>query len=336
MKSKLLLSQIVLMIAACLIIAECRGKHEERIREVIVEEIPDTIYRPWDKVKDDTFYEIDEDKRFNIENNDGSIFIYGVNEDGKSVTIYGGNPNGIETMVIPTEIKKDDMRYKVTHIAEFAFASFDNDSIIWTKGVKSIVIEEGIETSGIYCFEYCPDLETVSIPASMKNLAAGMFSDCPKLAKVIIPDDSQMLEIEDAVFMNCCRLTDFEIPKHVTKIGAAPWKNCKSLRYISVAHGNVDFKSPDGVLYTFRGGKLIQYPAGKREKNYKVASGTREIYNAAFMGNAYIEKVEFPSSLEEISHIVFGDCTALKEVKFNKELRYIGKSVLRIAAILRK
>ena len=85
--------------------AGCGYGSRDTVEDTVVWEVPDTVYRPWDEVKDDDYYKIAEDKRFNIEYADGSILIFGVNEDGESVNVFGGNPNGVEKLVITSNLQ---------------------------------------------------------------------------------------------------------------------------------------------------------------------------------------------------------------------------------------
>ena len=314
----------------------CGKGSKDVTEESVVWEVPDTVYRPWDEVKDDDYYKIAEDKRFNVEYPDGSILIFGVNEDEETVNVFGGNPNGVKKLVIPGEVEFSGRKYRVYRIAKHAFATFFNDSIKWMEGVKNIVVSEGIENCGLGCFEGAPDVEHISLPSSLLSIGYSAMSDCVKLEKVEFTEDPKLLMIEDFAFMNCTSLKEFEIPASVRRIRQGPWRNCKALPYFSIAEGNTEYKVADGVLYTISGRQLVQYPAGKTDKEYQVEFGTMEIDNSAFYGNEYLEKVIFPNSLETIQHIGFAECTALEDVEFNVGLKWIGNAAFKGCTSLKK
>lgn len=314
----------------------CGNKSKGTVEDAVVWEVPDTVYRPWDEVKDYDYYKIAEDKRFNVEYPDGSILIFGVNEDDETVNVFGGNPNGVEKLVIPGEVEFSGKKYRVYRIARHAFATFFNDSIKWMEGVKEISVGEGIENFGLGCFEGAPDVERINLPASLSSIGYSAMSDCEKLEKVVIAEDSKLLMIEDFAFMNCTALKEFEIPASVRTIRMAPWRNCKSLQSLSIKGGNPEYKVENGVLYTISGRQLVQYPAGKKDKEYQVAFGTIEIDNSAFYWNDYLEKVMLPNSLETIQHLGFAECAALKEVEFNFGLKWIGNSAFQGCKSLKK
>lgn len=314
----------------------CGSGSKGSVQDTVVWEVPDTVYRPWDEVKDDDYYKIAEDKRFKVEYPDGSILIFGVNDDEETVNVFGGNPNGVEKLVIPGEVELSGKKYRVFRIARHAFATFFNDSIKWMDGVKEISVGEGIENCGLGCFEGAPDVEHISLPASLSDIGYAAMSDCEKLEKVEIAENSKLLMIEDFAFMNCSSLKEFKIPASVKRIRQGPWRNCKALRSLSINEGNPEYKVEDGVLYTISGRQLVQYPAGKRDKQYQVEFGTMEIDNSAFYGNEYLEKVALPNSLETIQHLGFAECTALKNVEFNVGLKWIGNSAYKGCANLKK
>lgn len=322
------MNKIIFMMVGCGVgvLASGCGSGAKKNLDPIVWEEPDIVYRPWDEVKDDDYYKIPEEGRFMVENADGSVFIYGVNEDKETVTIFGGNPNGVEKLIIPGEVEFSNRKYVVSRIASHAFATFFNDSIKWMEGVKEIVVGEGLESCGLGCFEGAPDVVHINLPASLSSIGYGAMSDCERLEKVDIAKESNLLMIEDFAFMNCVKLKEFEIPKSVRRIRQGAWKNCKALPYFSIEKGNEEYKVDNGVLYTISGRQLVQYPAGKRDKEYLVESGTIEIDNSAFFGNEYLESVEFPNSLQTIQHLAFADCMNLKDVKFNVGLKWIGNS----------
>lgn len=316
--------------AVCLMIlmavAGCGKGSRGNIEDTVVWEVPDTVYRPWDEVQDDDYYKIAEDKRFKVEYPDGAILIFGVNKDGETVNVFGGNPNGVKKLVIPGEVEFSDKKYRVYRIARHAFATFFNDSIKWMEGVKEISVGEGVESCGLGCFEGAPDVKCISLPASLSSIGYAAMADCKNLEKVEFAEDPKLLMIEDFAFMNCTSLKEFEIPASVRRIRQGPWRNCKALPCFSIAKGNPVYKVEDGVLYTISGRQLLQYPAGKKDKEYQVEFGTIEIDNAAFYGNDHLEKVFFPNSLETIQHIGFAECTALKDIEFDVGLKWIGNS----------
>lgn len=263
-------------------------------------------------------------KQFEVKNPDGSEFKYQVNDDGVSVTIISGTANGISTLVIPSSVEGFDSYFFVTKIGQFAFGNSLISDNCPMKGVKQLVISEGIVSAGQNAFDKSPDLEVVSLPASLEIIPYSMFCDCPNLKEVQISDGSNIKEIESFAFAGCSSLESFMIPSEVFKIGEGPWRGCTTLQSLTLQEGNYNFVIEDGVLYTGWQGDLIQYPAGKRDKVYPILYGAKAICNSAFYGNPYLETVSIPASVDSISHIAFFDCASLKDVYFSNVTPFIG------------
>lgn len=255
---------------------------------------------------------------------EGSVFSIIISEGGRTVTIDEGNANGVEVFTIPAVVTGLGLEFSVSTIEDFAFSdNAPKDSPM--AGVKKLILSEGILFAGQGSFDEAPDLEEVIIPSTLEYIGYEMLSDCPKLKSVYIPENSELKTIEDFAFQNCELLESFYIPASVKEIMESPWRNCKALEKLTVSDDNYNFDVYDGVLYggeDFR--NLIEYPAGKRDKEYTVFYGTRAIENSAFFCNYHIEKVSFPASLDSISHLAFNECKNLKDVVFTDTISFIG------------
>lgn len=263
-------------------------------------------------------------RQFKVKNPDGSEFKYQVNDDGVSVTLMSGTANGTSKLIIPSSVEGLDSYFFVAEIDLFAFRNFLIGDNCPMNGVKQLVISDGIVSIGQNAFDKSPDLEFVSLPASLEIIPYSMFYDCPNLREVQISDDSHIKEIESLAFAGCSSLESFFIPSEVSKIGEGPWRGCTALQRLTLQDGNYNFVVEDGVLYTGWQGDLIQYPAGKRDKSYSILYGTKAICNSAFYGNPYIETVSIPASVKSISHAAFFDCASLINVYFHNEIQFIG------------
>lgn len=263
-------------------------------------------------------------RQFEVKNPDGSEFWYQVNDDGVSATILGGTPNGISKLVIPSSVEGLDSHFFVTEIGQFAFGTAIIGDNCPMRGVKELLVSEGIVTVGQNAFENLPDLEVVSLPASLEIIPYSMFYDCPNLREVQISEYSCLKAIGSFAFAGCTSLESFTIPSEVSKIGEGPWRGCTALQSLTLQDGSYRFIVEDGVLYTGWQGDLIQYPAGKKDKSYQILYGTKAICNSAFYGNPYIETVSIPASVESVSHAAFFDCASLKDVSFHNAIPFIG------------
>lgn len=65
----------------------------------------------------------------------------------------------------------------------------DGDWVPWTKYylrpyIKTVIIEEGILSAGMFSFYQCENLETVYLPSSLLRVDQTCFYECPKLTKI--------------------------------------------------------------------------------------------------------------------------------------------------------
>ena len=263
-------------------------------------------------------------KQFKVKTPDGAEFEYQVNDDGVSVTLTKGTANGTSTLVIPSSVESFGSYFFVSEINQFAFKNFEFSDNTPMKGVKHLIISEGIISAGQNTFDSSPDLEVVELPSSLEIIPYGMFNNCNKLKEIRIPANSRICNIESFAFDGCSALENFNIPSEVSQIGEGPGRGCTSLEKLDIQEGNYNYIVNEGVLYKGWQGDLIQYPAGKRDKSYQILYGTKSICNSAFYGNPYIEFVHIPASVDSISHIAFFDCKSLSTVIFNDAIQFIG------------
>lgn len=65
----------------------------------------------------------------------------------------------------------------------------DGNWIPWTKSylrpyIKTVIIEEGILSAGMFSFYHCENLETVYLPSTLLRVDQTCFYECPKLTKI--------------------------------------------------------------------------------------------------------------------------------------------------------
>ena len=142
----------------------------------------------------------------------GDGFYYIKNEDG-TLTISDYYKNE-ETVTFPSEIDGQ----KVTAI------QLDDDGLWERDTVKHIIIPDGytdilcrINYSSYGAFYACVNLETVSLPKTLKTIGAHAFSSCSNLNQLVLP--KSLTSIGDGAFLNCVSLNKIEVPDSVTSIG---------------------------------------------------------------------------------------------------------------------
>ncbi len=189
-----------------------------------------------------------------------------------------------------------------------------------------------------YVFEYYKESE-VSIPTKYTTTAAGetvrlYFSESfgNSLLKIVIDGVSfgassmqsaftfsragehtvvyylkdMPTSLPEATFMGCSNLSEIDIPKTVTNIGAGSFKNCSSLKSLVI---------PEGV--TSLPGRWVSW------------IGATEPHSGMCDGCSSLVSITLPFTLTSVGYCCFTDCSALSKIKLPDGLTTIGAAAFR-------
>jgi len=179
----------------------------------------------------------------------------------------------------------------------------------------SYTIPSGVTAIKKGAFSCCKKLTSVTIPSSVTKIGNYAFEYCENLKSVNIP--SSITSIEYETFFGCKSLTSVNIPSSVTSIGRRAFENCKSLKSINVDKNNQNYKSIDGVLFSYNGTILIACPGGK-EGNYSVPYNVATISDFAFYGCSLLTSVDISSTVTQIGNYAFSSCYNLTSMTFHE------------------
>ncbi|KAL7526480.1 hypothetical protein ACHAXR_001507, partial [Thalassiosira sp. AJA248-18] len=122
---------------------------------------------------------------------------------------------------------------------------------------------------------------------------------------------STVTEVGDYAFNGCTNLRDVVLNEGLQRIGAAAFRDCRSLDTI---------KFPSTVTeigdVAFRACIILRYVL--------LNEGLRKIGSSAFCGCRSLDDIKFPSSVREIGNCAFYSCSDLRDVLFTKGVQTIG------------
>ena len=189
---------------------------------------------------------------------------------------------------------------------------------------------------------YHESIYTVIIEDGVTSIGGGAFSECSNLQSVSIPDSIK--KIGDAAF-TYTHLTSVTIPASVTEIGLEVFRNCGYLTAITVSDANPQYKSVDGVLLTKDGKRLICCPAAKTGSfaipdtvteidtyafyccftltGVTIPDGVTYIGSHAFEGCHEFVSMSIPDSVTSIGEAAFFGCNRLADLKISNNLTKI-------------
>ena len=91
------------------------------------------------------------------------------------------------------------------------------NEVFWKKNIQTLTFGNGITYLGIRVASQCPNLTTLTLPATLETMAGGgIFSNNPSLSSVIIPNGVK--EIGNSAFENCPSISSIVVPNSVERM----------------------------------------------------------------------------------------------------------------------
>ena len=204
-----------------------------------------------------------------------------------------------------------------------------------------VVLDEGITRIGKFAFTNFQGLTGITIPSTVTAIGDSAFRDCKALNKLNITDIKAWCEIyfngsnssyanplnyAQNLYLNNELVTDLVIPEGVTVIRSEAFRNCKSIKSISLpttltSIGGNSFNGCSSVTKTY-----ISDIASWCTVDFTFAS-SNPIYlskNLYLNGEAVVE-LEIPAVVTEIAPYAFYNCDTLESVSVLGSLESIGK-----------
>ena len=202
-----------------------------------------------------------------------------------AITITGYNTNAGLNVVIPATTNG----YPVTSIQYHAF---------YNSTVTSVILGTNLNDIGPNAFWRCYSLTNVTIPSSVN-------------------------EIDEGAFAYCSSLTSETIPSSVTFIDVVPFYNCFNLTNITVAAGNPNYSSLNGVLFDKTQATLIDCPSGV-SSNYVIPNSVTTIVEYAFYYCHNLTSMTIPNSVTNIQGDAFNGCSNLTSLVISTNVTTIA------------
>ncbi|MDE6034515.1 MAG: leucine-rich repeat protein [Ruminococcus sp.] len=237
--------------------------------------------------------------------------------DGDEVMIIACNRE-IKDAVIPSEIDGKP----VTCIQTNSFLNRTN--------LESVTIPDSVKTIAYEAFEGCTNLKSVTIPDSVINISERVFQNCKSLESVTLSKNT--ISIDEGAFNGCNALTSITIPDSVKSIGHMAFRDT-NLSDITFPETLTQF----GMM-SFEGTPWLE--AKKAENPIVVVNnaiidavdckgdvvipdGIVAITGSGF-SNSRITSITIPEGVAEIGDYAFYGCDYLKEITIPESVTYIG------------
>ncbi|MDE7215091.1 MAG: leucine-rich repeat domain-containing protein, partial [Clostridia bacterium] len=213
----------------------------------------------------------------------------------------------------------------------------------------------GITSIGANAFEWCANLESVTLPESLTEICGSAFLGCENLKEIRLPKN--LTSIGPEAFKDCRALKSITIPENVANIGAHAFENCVNLteiNYNAIKCGEIRHafkcagKNTDGIAVTI-GDKVRELPDGLfsaaevpyylydesiydvsdyvayvKSVNFAEGCVCERIGEDAFRACLTLETITLPNSLLTIERDAFNRCKNLKKITIPKSVKNVG------------
>lgn len=208
----------------------------------------------------------------------------------------------------------------ITTVLSLSAYADDEDGYYVSGDFEYTVLDDGT----VEITSYMGDAAEVAIPSEIDgyivtNLSYSIFSYCPNLISVEIPDS---VITADNLFYNCENLKRISIGSGLSNLSS--FGELNSLEEITVSADNQNFSSLNGVLFNKDKTEIIRYPQAIKEKSYSIPDGVKTIGFAAFYYCDNLESIAIPNSVEIIDTNAFAYCSSLKNVEIPEGVTKIG------------
>ena len=180
------------------------------------------------------------------------------------------------------------------------------------KALVTVKLPTTLETIGDSAFSGCENLSTINsstkgtaqLPNNVKTISAYAFTNCYNIAKFVIPAATDNIDLSAFNATLTYTQADIDSGKY------------NPLKEFSVASGNQNYKSVNGVLYNKSGTDLLRYPMMKAGKSFTIPNTVTHIVTAGMGSNNNLEIVKIGTGVTQIDAQAFNRMQTLRSVDF--------------------
>lgn len=241
-----------------------------------------------------------------IADNEGVIYT----KNKEELVLYPSGKGGEYTTLPETKKIRNRAFHTAQKVTKVNFNAnleeIGNDVFQYDSNLKEITFEapSKLQKIGTWTF-YMTGLETLNLPASLKEIGWTAFGSNNKLKTVTIADNSQLKSIGVDAFSNNTALETFTFngSSVLETVDGGAFRNDKKLTH---------FNFPATVKTI--GGSAFNGTTSMTHVTFDAPSQLKKIANAAFQKASALENIDLPEGLEEIERDAFNKCTSLTEI----------------------
>lgn len=184
----------------------------------------------------------------------------------------------------------------------------------WETDAEHIIVKEGTRVIEAHAFVLCKNVKSITIPDSVEIIGAQAFESCSSLETIYIGSGVKEIGVAPFVF----------------DIEGSP---CINLKNIEVSENNKHYTSVDGVLFNKEMTELIQYPIGKKQKEYVVPDSVTKIGYGAFCYCDELTKLKVGKGITVIDYCLLFGCDNIETVVLPDTLTTLDEGAFKYSGI---
>ena len=249
------------------------------------------------------------------QNTCGTHLTWELDNNGKlTISGYGDMANFIGSGYAEPGSEQDDCPWKnnrdriKTVVFDGEVTSIGNAAFEGCVNLESITLPDSLRTIGEKAFTSCESLKSISIPANVTSIGDEAFGNCKSFTSITLP--AKITSISNYMFSSCEQLTKFTFLGTITKIGDGAFSGNPSLTGFTIPETVT--KIGDGAFSDCINLKSISIPD-------KVTS----LGGSVFWGCISLESVSIPDSVTSMGSSTFYECSNLKNLTLPSKLTAI-------------
>ncbi len=197
-------------------------------------------------------------------------------------------------------------------------------AITGLSSLTTLVLEDGLKYIGSNAIDYNTALVDVTFPSTLVSIDTAAFMGDTALTSIDLPEG--LTSIGTLAFADDTALADISLPSTLVSIGEAAFRNVSAtsieipanlasftydlfqgdsaLTSYTVAEGNEEYSSQDGLLLNKAGTDLVAVPSGQTSLT-NIPSSVTAIGQGAAYANMNLTEVSLPDSVKSVGASAF-------------------------------
>lgn len=199
--------------------------------------------------------------------------------------------------------------------------------------MESITIPNTVKIIGEYAFFSCEIIEEVSVPNNVISIGKSAFEYCHKLKCVQL--HCQIPVINEEVFGGCENLEDINLPPLLKEIGNGAFGGCSSMRSIDlpVTLSSIGISAFSGcqslehfyMPHTVEVIKGWAFKGCSALRSIRLSKFIKKIEDQTFKDCHSLESIFIPDNVTSIGWLAFDGCEQLRDLHIPPSVKNIGQ-----------